>query len=306
MKGRLRFFAGLGSALVVAAASAGSAWGADPSARLATYEKASGEKFFALSLAPVEGKEAAQAVEVVLLVDTSASQAGRFRDDSLTAVREMLAQLPATTQVKLMAVDTKPVALTASFVAPRGKEMQAALAKLSDRIPLGATDLPSGITSAMTSFAADTAAAKHVVYFGDGVSKANLLTQQNFEPLVRQLTSRQISVSSYAIGGERNPAVLAAIAKQTGGNIYIDNNDPQAPLNAADALAKTLNGQVVWPTAVKLPEALAQSYPASLPPLRNDRDTILIGRLDGAGAMDIQVTGSKLGEPVSFKWKVTP
>jgi hypothetical protein len=278
----------------------------EPAARLATYEKASGEKFFALSLAPVEGKEPAQAVEVVLLVDTSASQAGRFRDDTIAALREMIIQFPATFKVKLIAVDTKPVALNADFAEPRGKEMKAAYAKLMDRLPLGATDLPGGLAAAMSSFAADSTAARHVIYFGDGMSKANLLTQQNFEPLIRNLVEKKISVSSYAIGGDRNASILAAIANQTGGNIFIDNDDPQSPANAAATLVKTLGGQVVWPTSVKLPPALTQSYPATLPPLRNDRDTIVIGRLDGAGAMDISVAGSKLGKPVSFAWKVTP
>jgi hypothetical protein len=278
---------------------------AEPSARLATYEKASGEKFFALSLAPVEGK-AADAVEVVVMVDTSASQAGKFRDDSFAALREMLAKLPANATVKLMAVDTKPVALTPGFVAPRGKEMGAALINLNDRVPLGATDLPGGLTAAMGSFDAGSSAAKHVVYFGDGMSKANLLTQQNFEPLVRQLTAKQVSVSSFAIGGDRNAAFLAALANQTGGNIAIDSDDPQSAMKAAAVLTKTMSGQVVWPTAVALPEALVQSFPATLPPLRNDRDTILIGRLNGDGAMDIRVTGDKSGQAVSLAWNVKP
>ncbi len=302
MKGRLGFIGGLGSALLVCLAASA----AEPTARLATYEKASGEKFFALSLAPVTAPAVADKTELVLLVDTSASQAGRFRDDSLTAVRELLSTLPANTTVKLMAIDVKPIALSTGFVAPNGQEMEAALAKLNNRVPLGATDLPAGVSSAMNSFEAGSAAAKHVIYFGDGMSKANLLTRQNFEPLVRQLSGRQVSVSSYAIGGDRNAAMLAALANQTGGNIVIDNDDPQAPQQAAAELTKTLSGTVVWPTAVTLPKAFAQSFPATLPPLRTDRDTILIGLLQGEDAMDIRVTGDNHGQAVSLAWTVTP
>ncbi|MBW8885173.1 MAG: hypothetical protein JF612_10460, partial [Planctomycetia bacterium] len=52
--------------------------GQSPNARLGTYEK-NGQSYFALSLLSQAGADSAQKNEVVILVDTSASQAGRYR-----------------------------------------------------------------------------------------------------------------------------------------------------------------------------------------------------------------------------------
>src|SRR5687768_18603543 len=118
----------LAVAPVLTLALAAVAWAA-PSARLATYDKA-GEQFYALSLRPGMPADAAQANEVVILFDTSASQTGAFRDDALTALDALLRSLAATDRVNLMAVDMKAVPLTGSFVAPASPEMAAAIAKL--------------------------------------------------------------------------------------------------------------------------------------------------------------------------------
>jgi len=58
--------------------------------RLATYDKAPGESFFALSVMPKVAADAAQTNEIVVLFDTSASQAGAVRDEALVALDALL------------------------------------------------------------------------------------------------------------------------------------------------------------------------------------------------------------------------
>ena len=76
-------------ALAILLALVVSSAGAAEKARLATFEKAPGESYFALCLIP-DVQASPQAHEVVVLVDTSASQVGTFRDDSLIALASML------------------------------------------------------------------------------------------------------------------------------------------------------------------------------------------------------------------------
>src|SRR5262245_15028534 len=137
----------IAAALVVEATASGQSG----SARLATYEK-SGQEYFALSLMPPVAADPTQKNDVVILVDTSASQAGRYRSDAAAAVQSLLATLAPDDRVELMAVDMKAMPMSAGFVAPQGPPMQAALAKLNGRTPLGATDLESGLRSAAASF----------------------------------------------------------------------------------------------------------------------------------------------------------
>ena len=58
---------------------------ATPTSRMATFEKSPGESYFALSLASqVDAKS--KPTDVVILFDTSASQVGQFREQSLEAL----------------------------------------------------------------------------------------------------------------------------------------------------------------------------------------------------------------------------
>jgi hypothetical protein len=290
-------FAGFASADGVSAAEA--------VGRLATYEKAPGDSYFALSLMPKVAPDADQANDVVVLFDTSASQAGVFRDDGLAALGALLAGLGAKDRVHLMAVDVKAVPMTEGFVAADSPQMQAALAKLRQRVPLGATDLDAGLRSAAAGLAS-AKAAKTVVYLGDGMSKANLPNAESFGALVEDLSKNRVTVSSFVIGKEHNVQVLAALANQTGGVLATDAQAAEAAVNAGKVLAGSIHGSVIWPTEIALPASLGETLPKDVPPLRTDRDSILIGKLVSPDAGDVKITGEMNGRPIELLAKVTP
>lgn len=281
----------------------GVALGQSATSRLGMYDK-DGEAYFALSLLPELKADPGQKNEVVILIDTSASQAGRFRADAQAALGALLASLKAEDRVQVMAIDMNVVPMTDGFVAARDPAMQAALAKLQGRAPLGATDLGAGLRAAAAAFAADNAA-RSLIYVGDGMSKANLFTAESLGKLVDELRGRKISVSSYAVGMERNGQLLAALANHTGGMALIDStvDDPQA---AGQSLGAAVQASVIWPTSVALSENVAAHYPAEMPPLRSDRDSILIGKLSKAADVNVEVSGTLNGKPVQIACKAAP
>src|SRR5437868_2378019 len=87
-------------------------------ARLATYEKPTGESYFALSVSPTKSLPVAGSHDVVVLIDTSATQSGAYRTQSLDVLASLLSSLGKGDRVQLVAVDTRPVPLTAGFLAP--------------------------------------------------------------------------------------------------------------------------------------------------------------------------------------------
>ena len=62
---------------------------------------------------------------------------------------------------------------------------------------------------------------------------------------------------------------LAAVSNHTGGNVYMDGNNI-SPQQAGTAVARIAIEPVIWPTSVTLPNAIQESYPKQLPPLRGD------------------------------------
>jgi len=100
---------------------------ADDASRLATYDNAAGDTFFALSLTAGSDVPTAASNDVVILFDTSASQTGLYRDDALPSLTTILSSLGETDRVHLVACDLNAIPMTDGFVAPRGRSMKAAL-----------------------------------------------------------------------------------------------------------------------------------------------------------------------------------
>src|SRR5690349_4532634 len=89
---------------VVFAAQPKDPGGSSETARMEAYAKPDGASYFALSLVPQATLPPAEACDVVVLVDTSASQMGPYRDKGMDVLRGLLSTLGDKDRVKLMAV----------------------------------------------------------------------------------------------------------------------------------------------------------------------------------------------------------
>ena len=133
-----------------------------------------------------------------------------------------------------------------------------------------------------------------MLYIGDGLSTANLLGTDAFGQLITSFAANAISVSSYAIGPRRDAALLAAIANQTGGNLYVDEDDGagrrcgrdhartgerrESPPRHASARrwSNWAHATVIWPDQGQAARGIGNVLPKQMPPLRTDRDTVVI------------------------------
>ena len=267
---------------------------AEEAARLVTFER-EGQTFYALSLMPEISVKEADASTVVVLFDTSASQQGAYREAALAALDSLLKNLRPSDQIELWAGDLDVKPMTSGPVAPKSDDLSAAIARLRDVVPLGSTDMAQALESAAASLTTTSAGQRSVVYIGDGISVANLLDTATLKKLLGELRDARVSVTSHAIGPKTDSQLLAVLANQTGGNLYVQPTlawrDEQAGVSDDEAQAEnTRNAQlggkalaewtratVLWPRRVELDSSLGQTYPAAMPPLRADRDTILIG-----------------------------
>ncbi|MEM9412019.1 MAG: hypothetical protein AAGA30_12945, partial [Planctomycetota bacterium] len=275
------------------------------SARLATYQNATGETSFALSISPQIDNVEQLASDISIYVDTSASQTGLYRKDTFVMLRRLLANLNSDDRIKLFAVDIEPVELTSGYITPGSDEVKVALAKLRKRVPLGSTDVPRLLEHAGTLENTDAGRNKNAIYIGDGISRGNFLKSRKFPGLIKGLVDNRVAFSSFAIGPERDIEALSAIANQTGGNVYVDTDEIRAINESSKALAQTIHSPVFWPTQFELPEDVAEVYPAAVPPLRTDRDTILIGSLKKRGReINFRIAGEINGQSTTMSWPV--
>ena len=247
-------------------------------ARLAGYAQPDGSSnAFALTLKP-SVPAAAGPRDVVLLVSTAASQTGDYRAKSLATLQLTLAGLAPNDRVNLMAFDLNAQSLTRGFVSPQSAEMAQAMTALEQRAPLGSCDLEKALDTAGKSFPSGAPSPRAIVYIGDGSSRANMLNADQLEHVVNDLVAQRVPVTTFGVGPRVNEQMLGILASRTGGVALREQADVGADAYGA-GLARAVRGSVLWPKAgssVKWPDGL-EVYPKTLPPLRTDRDTVLVG-----------------------------
>jgi len=272
-------------------------------ARCDIYAAPGGTTYFALTLPPTAAP-AAKSHDMVILFDTSAGQAGAARDKALELLGSLLQTAGDNDRVQLMAVDLNAISLTKGFVSPRGAEMDAAMKQLRGRTPLGATDMGIALAKATSCFEGQPANGRSVIYIGDGSSKANVVLSE-YNGVVDKMVAEHISATSYAIGRPIDATLLAALANQTGGMLMVDS-DTIMGKEAGQYLLQKAEGAVLWPSSTEISKSVAEVLPSHTPPLRADRETILLGKLSGMNPIDVKVSGEADGKPISVAWSVKP
>ena len=204
-----------------------------------------------------------------------------------------------------MAVDLNAVGLTKGFVAPNSKEVADALAALEARVPLGATDMEKALTTAAGSFSGEAKSARAIVYIGDGGSRANLLGTDTFAKLTQKLAELRVPVTSYVVGARVDRLLPGALAVQTGGTVILDS-DALTAAAAGGQLAAAADLNVAWPTSATWPAEMTEVFPKRLPPLRGDRETVVVGTFKGKGPFAVQVAADGAGGPQKLDFAVSP
>ncbi|MFM9009698.1 MAG: hypothetical protein ACKON8_02155, partial [Planctomycetota bacterium] len=226
-----------------------------------------------------------EAAAVVVLVDTSASQAGAFRERSLAAARRILAAGGPRDVFMVAAVDVSCEPLTASFLEASNPGLEQSLGQLAERTPLGSTDFVAGL-SAAADLLADRSEARFIVYVGDGPGIEGVEPGEFFH-CVNRLADERIAVSGIGVGSSVNWPLLAATAAGTGGLFVQGASDA----DSAETVAKGHVHSILWPgptTCMLESGTTVRLLPSRLPPLRADRDTVVFADGNaGRGSLDV-------------------
>ena len=304
-------FSALSPLALVSPLAAPNAWAGEllkaGQSKLATVIDPAGNTLYALSLtAAIEPAEsvalakATAAMPVVLLVDTSASQIGQIRRDSLEIVQFAMRGFE-NRSVALLACDSEIVDLSSGMQPANSSKMQAAIESLENRVPMGATNFSAAINKAKMLLGGGGT----IVYIGDGMAGSGLLDQPGYRNMVEGLASEHVSVTSMAIGVRMDIESLAKFANITGGDLFIHQNVEGTTQQAAKLLVESTKVPVFWPTKSNFDSVVASAYPVATPPIRTDRDTIVIGDLGShPGDFEVELDGTITGSPAKLQWNV--
>ncbi|MEZ6133213.1 MAG: hypothetical protein R3C59_31485 [Planctomycetaceae bacterium] len=235
------------------------------------HAAANGQHYFALAIKPAHADYATVRHHVIVM-DTSASQTGQILESSLTLVSQIASRLAVGSQVQVLAVDVDCTPVTDGFVKAGSTELNEAIAQLSLRTPLGATNLKSAFQHILKQ---PTAGPMSVVYIGDGMTVGDVILSDELRSIVSQLEDRQVSVHSLVLGPTTNktlPAVLASLTGGTVANVAVGQETATA--------ARTVAALSIAPKTIENIAIDGQTVPVIGEQLlvRPDRHTVLCGQ----------------------------
>ena len=246
---------------------------------------------------------------VVVLVDTSASQMGEFRRRGQEALEGILEAARPADRYLPAAADVACVPLADGFMAANAPALQAAIDTLDARTPLGSTDLIEVLDRTVELFG-DTQAAgpmigRSIVYVGDGPGLGGI-DPTDFQRIMETLRAKHITFSCIGIGPQVNWPCLAALASATGGMLLVPD-DTVAAKDAGARMAELAVAATAWPEQIAISsdaaDAQLRMLPARMPPLRGDRDSVVLveGSLESASIemqLDTTATAAQAEPPV--------
>ena len=250
-----------------------------PSAVIHTYNSKTDE-FFALALRA--DKVTAEVMQHVLLVDTSASQTGRYRDLSIASVESILKALPSNHRVQIFVVDTEVQSLTPGFVGASSAQASDAVAALRSRTPLGAANLDSALVKVTAALPGDQPTS--LVYVGDGLSTAGLISADRLRSLVADFRKRQISVHTLLLGPSLDTQLPGLLVNHTGGTFSVLSDE------AAGEVGVAMQAAPLYVTNVNLNSSSCVLSSDSTIAVRHDRHTLVYGK--GDCPESVTVTGN--------------
>jgi tetratricopeptide (TPR) repeat protein len=273
-----------------------------------TYRLREGETLFAWQIRPTLDPVPPRPRDVLVMVDTSASQAGRPLQQARQILQALSASLTADDRISVWKVSTPAATgpLTKDYQSPSSEDVRTAAVALTEvEYGSGATDLKTGLAKALATIQPNRGRQQVLLFLGDGESAFNPVTEDDRVALGSQMDNSDVFFFAVPLGLRVHPNNLHGFASLTGGAVVRLQEDLQDE-GRRDAfvarLKAALDAPVLKADKFQFGREVAEVYPTRLPPLRADRATLVVGKLaNPAGAVSATVSGKVAGKAVTLK-----
>jgi len=261
-----------------------------------TYQMRDGETLFAWQIRLKLDTTPARPRDVLVLVDTSASQAGR----PLQQARRILSALPSVLapndRINVWAINTPAAtkSLTKRFFPVNAPEVQQASAALTEvEYGSGATDLKNALSKALDTMPPDRSRQQLVLLLGDGESSFNPVSEDDRFAIGSKMDVKDIFFFAVPLGVKVNPQNLHGLASLTGGAVVRVEEDLDNPVKRDEFMKKlstAIDVPVMKVEKTKFGDEVGEVFPTRLPPLRTDRSTLVMGKLAKTAATNLSLS----------------
>jgi tetratricopeptide (TPR) repeat protein len=249
------------------------------------YETQAGETLFALQVKPdLKPAGTPRPHDIVFVVDTSASQSGKYLTTARTVIEQTVKKLGSADRVSIWVANTPRATrnLSGGLKDPNHANCTTAINTLKTEYPSGATDLRNAVEQSLRDFDGKTSRQQVIVYIGDAESAFEPLAEKDRYILANKVREARVQFFAVSLGVNINGLNMHSLVTGTGGSVvrFSDeiNDQNKASDHVATNLFKAFDVPVIVPTKFELNAEVAELYPTKLPPLRGDAPTLVVGR----------------------------
>ncbi len=272
-----------------------------------TYSPKAGETIFAWQLKPELPPAAVRPRDVLVIVDTSASQAGKPIAQAKHIITALAAASSPDDRFALWTLNTptgtRP--LTAGLQAGNSEDLRVAAANLSEvEYGSGATDLKGGLNRALATLPPNPGRQQLVLFLGDGESSFEPVTEADRLAIGGRMDLNDVFFFAVPLGIKVNPYNLHGLAALTGGSVVRLQEDLENPSERGQFVGRlkaAFDVPVFKADKFQFGDGIAEVYPSKLPPLRADKGTLVMGKLTTAdGNVTLTANGTVARAPVAL------
>jgi hypothetical protein len=271
------------------------------------YQPLTGDSYVAAQLQPKLEPAKARPRDFVIMMSHAATQAGPSWIAGHQIAQGLIENVArASDRVCLWTFNTPEGTkqLTKDFLMPKDAAelvlLQNALKTYRNKeYPVGDTDLKNALNLAINSFEANKDRQRIIVFLGDGLSTHNPLDDKARLEIARQMVAKKIGFFPVPLANDpRNldPKTLHGLANSTGGAVLRTRIAEEKLVDALKRYETAFDGPVLYNAKIELPAEITGVCPATLPPLRSDTPTLIVGRMKkGLKELSHTITGVQAG-----------
>ncbi len=270
------------------------------------YKNPAGETIFAWQVKPVLPVTAARPRDVLVLVDTSASQAGDPMKHAGSVIEALGKKLGADDRLDIWTLNIDSAdhtrSLTKGFQAPTDKSIAESIHRLANtEYAAGSIDLKAGLDAVAKKFEGKAARQQIILYLGDGESTSGTpITEQVRVELGNRLADQNTQFFAVPLGLTVSANNLHGLSMSTGGLVIRAKENLSGTNGSADfakRLCSAFDAPVLKADKATFGIAGVELLPNRLPPLRADRSTLVLGKLPApVASLTLTIEGTVAGK----------
>jgi Ca-activated chloride channel homolog len=277
----------------------------DLTANLLTQKSSGEDGYFLMTLTPpVEAKQVV-GKDIVLVADTSGSMKGQRMDQTKKALKYLVNALNPSDNFSVVRFSTDVDSFKPTLVAASPENKKAAVEFIDDMEAAGGTNIGDALKTASTLLGGPPANQRpaYMVMMTDGEPTVGETTVAGLLKTVG--TKRDIRVFDFGVGYDLNTRLLNKLAEQHHGTAqYVEPNENiEVELsNFYDKIKSPVLSDIkITYNGITVKDV----YPRNVKDIFAGNQLMLMGKYKGAGAANVQLTGTINGTAKTYSFPLT-